>query len=344
MHPDRDFNLQQVMPTNAPALMQDLELNTLLRVMSGDDEFLFDVARAALLSGLQNDLDTIAHRQAVLKDCLNNQAVIRELYDLSVRVLEERRKHWFGVFSTYPSSILSGAIEMLQMLTGMLGNLRSLAREHAGRFESKGFVALFAMLEKELNDEYFARIQTHLTDLKFREGVLISAELGRGNEGAHYVLRKPRDGKRSRLARLLGQSPPGYTFRIADRDEAGFRALSELRDRGIHLVANALAQSGDHILGFFQMLRAELAFYVGCLNLHGRLASKVEPICFPRPVAAGERRHRFHGLYDACLSLHMERRTAGNSIDADRRSLIIITGANRGGKSSFLRRDRKSVV
>jgi hypothetical protein len=41
------------------------------------------------------------------------------------------------------------------------------------------------------------------------------------------------------------------------------RALSELKDRGIHLVANAMAQSADHVLSFFEMLRTELAFYMG---------------------------------------------------------------------------------
>ena len=48
----------------------------------------------------------------------------------------------------------------------------------------------------------------------------------------------------------------------------GSKALSELKDRGINLVANALAQSADHIDSFFKMLRIELAFYIGCLNLY----------------------------------------------------------------------------
>jgi DNA mismatch repair ATPase MutS len=38
-----------------------------------------------------------------------------------------------------------------------------------------------------------------------------------------------------------------------------------------------------------------------------------------------------------CLSLHMERRAVGNEVNADGKSLTIITGANQGGKSSFLR-------
>ena len=39
----------------------------------------------------------------------------------------------------------------------------------------------------------------------------------------------------------------GYSFVIAERDNAGMRALSELNSRGLNTTANALAQSADHI-------------------------------------------------------------------------------------------------
>lgn len=337
MHRDRDFDPRRELPCNEGALTQDLELDTLLRAMAGDDAFLFDVARKALLGGLKNDADTILYRQEILQDCLKNPAVVRKLYELAVEAVEAKKKHWFGVFSRYPSSILHGSIELLQMFMGMLRRLRAIAEEHAARFGSEGFHALFAMLEKELSDEYFTSIQSHLAELKFRKGVLLSAGLGGGNEGCNYMLRKAREVKLSWLKRLFRKGPPAYTFYIHPRDENGARALSGLRDRGINLVANALAQSTDHILSFFDVLRTELAFYVGCLNLHRRLASNGEPVCFPRPEPAGERRHRFSGLYDVCLSLQMKRRLVGNAVNADGKSLMIITGANQGGKSSFLR-------
>lgn len=337
MHRNRDFDLTPEMPINERALTQDLELDTLFRAMAGGDEFLLDIAQKAILSGLQNNEDTILYRQPILKDSLKNPAVVRALYNLAVEAIEAKKKQWFGILGRYPGAILHGSIELLQIFLGILRKLRGIAEEQAGRFESEGFSTLFAMLEKELSDEYLAGIQDHLKELKFPDGVLISAELGRGNEGTNYILRKLRRRRQTWLERLLRKGPPAYTFRIADRDEAGARALSELRDRGIHLVANALAQSSDHILSFFQTLRAELAFYVGCLNLHGRLAAKGEPLCFPSPVPAGARRHRFNGLYDVCLALHMEQKVVGNMVDADRKSLVIITGANQGGKSSFLR-------
>ncbi len=338
MHRDRDFDLQQKLPDSEATLVQDLELDTLFRAMAGEDESLFDVARKAVLSGLQNDADTILYRQEILKDCLQNPAVVKDLYDLAVEAIVSRKKHWFGgLLSRYPSAILRGSIDLLQTFVDMLRKLRGIAEEHGGRFASAGFTAVFAMLEKELSDEYFASIENHLRELKFRDGVVVSAELGRGNEGTNYVLRQARGRRRNWLERVLGKGPAGYTFRIADRDEAGAQILSELRDRGINLVANALAQSTDHIVSFFQVLRAELAFYVGCLNLHDRLVDKAEPICFPGPEPAGTRRHCFTGLYDVCLTLSMEPRVVGNAVDADGKSLVIITGANQGGKSSFLR-------
>jgi hypothetical protein len=73
-------------------------------------------------------------------------------------------------------------------------------------------------------------------------------------------------------------------YEIADRDEGGFRELAELRNRGIAGVAEALAQSAEHIKNFFEMLRIELGFYVRRLNLRDRLTQKGEPICFPEPV------------------------------------------------------------
>ena len=337
MHQDRDFDLRQALPLHEQILRQDLELDTLLRAMAGGDDFLFEVARKALLSGLGNDGDTILYRQEIVQDCLKNPQVIRELYELAVAAIEGKKKSYWSFVGNYPSSILHGSIDVLQMFMSMLRKLKGIADAHAGRFESRGFTALFAMLQKEFSEAYFASIQTHLAELKSGSGVLLSAELGPGNEGTNYMLRRSRGKKPSWLMRLMDKGPPAYTFRIADRDEAGARALSTIRDRGINLVANALAQSMDHILAFFEMLRTELAFHVGCLNLHARLTSMGAPVSFPHPQADGTRGHRFSGLYDVCLALSIGRSVVGNTIDADGKNPVIITGANQGGKSSFLR-------
>ncbi len=336
MYRDRDFDLGRPLPWNEAALVQDLELTTLFDAMAAGDRYLADVAGRAVLSGLA-DPDAVRYRQDVLRDALNNEPVVRRIYDLATESIERERKDYWGLFMRTPGAVLQRSVSVLQMFVGALRKLRSIADEHASAFRSEGFTRFFAMLQQELSDEYFARIHDHLRRLKFHDGALVSAGLGQGNKGIDYVLRKPHEETQSWLQRLLAQRPPVYTVHIHPRDEAGARALAELRDKGTNLVANALGQSTDHILGFFTMLRVELAFYVGCLNLHRRLAAKGEPTCFPVPEAPERRRHSCRGLYDVCLSLNLDHRAVGNDVNADDRDVVIITGANQGGKSTFLR-------
>jgi len=337
MYKDQDFDLEQKLPWNEQALTQDLELNTLFNAMALRDDFLFEVAKKAVLSSLNNDLDTIRYRQNILKDCLKNPSIIRDIYHIPIESIENKKKHWMGILTLYPSGVLSSSIELMQMFVDLLKKLKQIADEHSDKFESEGFTAFFAMIKKELDDEYFAIVENHLRELKFRNGALISAELGKGNEGTGYILRKPKEKKKIWIKRIFAQKSPVYTFYIHPRDDHGARALSELKGRGINLVANALAQSADHIDSFFNMLRIELAFYIGCLNLYEHLSQMGKPVSFPLPMAPDERRHSFDGLYDVCLALTMKQKVAGNDVIADDKDLVIITGANQGGKSTFLR-------
>ncbi|HUI70805.1 MAG TPA: DNA mismatch repair protein MutS [Spirochaetia bacterium] len=332
---DQDFDIQRKLPAHEQALTQDLELDTLVGAMALDDKVLLEVAKKVVLSSL-NDISAIRYRQDILQDCLKNPGIVREIYDLSVESIAKEKTYYLGIFSNYPSTILHRSVEVLQMFVGQLKRLRAIADEHAAKFASDGFTKLFSMLTAELGDEYFATIQNHLRELAFRDGVMISAHLGQGNKGTDYVLRKRND-KKGLIKRIFAKRPPSYSFFISERDENGAKALAELRDRGINLVANALARSTDHILSFFVLLRTELAFYIGCLNLSARLAGKGEPVCFPQPFQPDDHRLSFQGLYDVCLSLNLEQRAVGNDANADGRDLMIITGANQGGKSTLLR-------
>jgi hypothetical protein len=332
---DRDFDVESELPHNAAALTQDLGLATLLEAMAAGDEYLLDVCERVVLSSL-DDPDAVVYRQEILRDCLEQPDVVTEIYAIVVRSLKQARSEsiWRG---RTPETRLRGSVTTLEVVVDGLRQLRRISDEHATKFRSSGLVSFFRMITDELGDEYFDTVEGHLARLRFRDGVLISAHLGRGNKGADYVLRRPPETRQSWLGRLSTRSRSKYSFQIASRDEAGAKALGELRARGIALVANALSQSTDHILGFLRMVRAELAFYLGCINLHARLTEKGEPTCFPVPREPRMTALSARGLYDAGLSLLQEGRVVGNDVDADGKSLVMITGANQGGKSTFLR-------
>ena len=321
MYRDRDFDLEQEPPPGAQDLVQDLELEVLFKAMAGGDPFLLEVAWRAVLAIL-TDVPAVLYRQDILRDCISNAAIVRKLYSLAVETIDRERKNYWSVHSRNPGYLLHRSVEVLSMFVEVLRSLREVANTQAGRFKSEGFTTLFAMLRKELGDEYLAAIEAHLSRLKFRRGVLVSAWLGKGNMGVGHVLRKPNADERLWIQRVFSRGPAAYTFHIHERDEGGARAVGELRDRGISLVANAVAQSSDHILSFFRVLRTELAFYVGCLNLYEKLLAKGEPTCFPVPSPCAERRYAVRGLYDVCLALKLGHKVVGN--DGDGKELFFV--------------------
>jgi hypothetical protein len=325
MHPDRDFDPERDLPVNEPLLTQDLELNTLVSAMAAGDAFLFEIARRSLLSSLR-DPDAITYRQEILKDALETPSVMRDLYALAGEALAAEKSVWGSFLGGSPRTMLGTSVRKMELLVAFLRRLRDIADEHAQNFRSHGLSRFFAMLIDELGDAYLELIEGYLKELNFKGGQLLSAQLTTGNKGSGYTLRRPREQRF--IERLLGRS--GYSFTLPDRDEAGARALGELEDRGLNLVGNALAQSLDHVRSFLIMLRAEIGFYVACLNLNDRLASKDEPTTFPVIVPRDQVGLSAQGLYDVCLALTLDRPVVPNDIEADNKSLVMITGGQPG--------------
>ena len=339
MHRDRDFDLERALPANEAVLAKNLELDTLFLVMAAKDPLVLEVAKKAILTSVFNDVAVIEYRQSALKDCLSKPEIVRELYGLAVELAQRQKKIW-STFREYPSGLLDTSVQRMVAFVDVLKRLRAVADRHSAQFKSEAFSNLFAMLARELDDDYFSVIDRHLNRLKFRI-IVVSAELGKGLKGVDYILRRPLKDPGNWLTRawraIFEERPQSYSLYLAPRDEAGAQAMGELRDRGLGLAADALAKSAEHIGSFLRMLQTELAFYIGCLNLHQRLLELGAPFTFPSATGPGAPRFSCRDLYEVCLALTANRHPVGNDINADGKSLIIVTGANQGGKTTFLR-------
>jgi hypothetical protein len=337
MFKERDFRIDAQISEQNQKLIKDLELEVLFNALSSGDEFLYRVVRQACLSNLTT-VEEIRYRQHILTDAINYPNVIKQMYRLTVECIEmEKKTLSFNLFSNYPSSVLHSAVNVLKFFFENLVLLREMAERYTSEFESEGFLRFFSMLSQELSDEYLAEVSHQLRLLRFNQGVLISARLGPGNVGQDYILRSYPADQRSWLRRLLAPKAPAFTVKIAPRDENGAQALSDLENRGLVLVANALSQSTSHIRNFFTALRTELGFYVSCLNLYDALSNAHIPLQLPALRPAGERFLSYSNLYDVCLAIRLAARTVPNSLPDARKNTFIITGANQGGKSTFLR-------
>lgn len=336
----RTEDVADLVPKTTADLVQDLELNILFATMSTGDPFLLEVCKKAVLTGL-TDPEEILYRQDVLKDCLTQPAVVKSMYGIAIEAVTRERKVWGWSSRSSPSGVLHRSVEVLQIFLELLGKLRHLADR--SKVHSEGFTRFFRMIAEELSDEYLRAVEEHLKRLELRNGVLLSAHLGQGNKASDYILRELSLEELTWTQRVqswvknqvVGDSR--LVYEVDPRDEAGGRALDDLRAQGISHVAAALAESTEHILDFFKMLCGELGFYVACLNLREQISIFEGSFCFPEPLTVEVPVLCARGLYDICLSLATRQRVVGNDVTADSKQLVLITGANRGGKSTFLR-------
>jgi hypothetical protein len=308
---------------------EDLQLDGLWAAMARGDEGLHRVARAVTLVPL-TDPATIAHRQQVLGDCRENASTVRSLYELATEAVAAEQKIFRGVTTMRPEALLNRSLRVLEQSCDHLRRLRDLASEHTRAFRSPGFTRLFGSLRSELDEGYLRGTETLLDQLRFENGILAEARLGPGNKSTGFRLHEPPGKGRDPSVRRFRRS--GLTFTVPAENEDSWRALPAFRDLVLADVAQAASGSADHVRDFFLSLRYELGFYVGCLNLAESLTGLGLPICVPQAGAALSARN----LYEPCLAL-LRGGAEGNDLDAGNAALIMVTGTNRGGKSTFLR-------
>lgn len=338
------FNPAKVLPWNAELLTHDLGLDHLFAAMAGDADDVRVVVEREVLNAADNDLATIAYRQALLGDALANPAAVQELLAIAREAVDAQRRHYLStLLGDHPDHVLRWAIEALEAALPSIRRLRALADTVGAQFFAPGWQRFFAMIRTELDEAYLDRVTRQLGELKLRDGVRMSAALGEGGHAVDYVLHQPPAQHYTWFERFLRRWFPSFYqpddqfgFSISPRDESGARALREFSNRGIAIAAQALGRAALHLRDFFALLRAETAFYVGCVALHEQLSDAGLATCFPE-LGAQSPALRFTGIYDPVLALAAKGAVVANDADADGRSLVVITGANQGGKSTFLR-------
>ncbi|KAF7597931.1 MAG: DNA mismatch repair protein MutS [Candidatus Dactylopiibacterium carminicum] len=339
LFPSRGIDAAAPLPANAATLTQDLALEPLFAAMADGDEFIDAVSRRVLLAPLLQEGEVIVWRQAVLQDCARQPERLAALRTLAETALTAESRALRGAFSRLPESRLKRACLALRILLPHLRALREQVSE-LDTFVSPGWQGLRARVQQHLGDDFFDKAEQHLAALAFPAGINLCAGLDADSRpGAHRLY--PPEPARPRwqvwLRRLFpARRTAAYSFTIGPRDEAGNRGLSEQRAQGIHEASEVVGALVDNVVAFFTSLRAELAFCQGVLNLQARLKGFGAHCCMPQMVAQPGICD-VAGLYDVSLALRLAQPLSGNTVEAAGQALIVITGANQGGKSTFLR-------
>lgn len=318
---------------NGRTVADDLELSTVYAAMADGDEFIRTVA-ADLVPRSLTDRDVIEYRQRVVVDSCANPRLLRALYAIATDAGNARR--WAVGRDRGARGKLYLSLEPLTKLIGFLRLLRSAYELNSSHCTSEGFSGLGDMLTRTFGEEYLAEVERHLEILQFEHGFEMSAEFRPDGTITNTVLHEPPNQPRRRQS-LFG-SRERHSVEIAETDESAKQFVWRIVGESLDRVAEVVSHVTDVVADFFSTLRTELAFLVGCVNLFERLQSSGYAMCFPRPLPQGSgATFSFRSLRDLALCLSTGSTVEGNSIDGQERLLTVITGANSGGKSTFLR-------
>jgi hypothetical protein len=110
----------------------------------------------------------------------------------------------------------------------------------------------------------------------------------------------------------------------------------EIVESALTPVYRTLAGWNRSMQRFFEKLRFQAGFFVGCVNLRRQLEGMNVPLCDPE-IAPVPGEYAGESLIDPSLALKERRLPAANGFRFTGKRRVVITGPNQGGKTTFLR-------
>lgn len=356
-------------PSGGGGWADDLALEPLVRALALSGRYI--VATRAVLTALSPDPGTIVYRQDVLDDLLARPALAADLEALLptiAAVAGAGTSRWTE--ETSLSQIAGRVAELEAYLETVRGLLAAL--DAPGRpVGAAGWRALRDALAATAVSAEFQTLAAELPALRARLeqarsvtlGINLDAQLRPESATLLSVNPERFGGPRSLIGRLLGgeRDRAGLTplRQAGERQTFGpdrqlFLDLSELLDEVTAPVAAALtrfARAGGAALAH---LEGELAFYLGAARLVGALRAEGYVLCRPAIAPPDERLIDARGLYNLELALRLRASrpqdgapaapVANDAAFGAAGRVFVLTGPNRGGKTTFTRAVGQALV
>ncbi len=344
----------------APTTCADLDLDEVLRAIAGRDRRREAAARA-VLTATGTDAETIAYRQGVLRDLLDHPELAARLGAILPLLAELGQPPQDGAADDWGVLALTRRATDLALYTRAVGELRAALLEARPRAEA--LRRLEGLLAAETASADFQAVLAELPSLReqLRQGECITVAINLTPswepESASIVGIGPRNAGKGTLIGRLWPGAPDQTRGVTPLRRTGpvdalrgdnvlFRDLRSLLETAAGAALSAISRLADLGAAKLCHLESEIAFYLGAANLCRRVQAAGLPLCWPELAPAAARETRIDATYNLALALRLLRSAADGRhrlvpsdvlFDGGQGRVWILTGPNRGGKTTFLR-------
>lgn len=333
---------------NRNEVIQDLNLDIIFKTMARSDKFIYQTVRS-VMTNCPVDADTISYRQDIIKDFIQNYEGLHELYQLSIHAIEETEqfREILKKAATVRVSNAVSVLNSLQVLGILVKNLEEVKKyidTIHDKFTSSGLCSFYDRLVNDYSDEFVDKIKASVNDMNFlTEGgeITFSASIGQGLKYQnlivnHLVKENVKNNKPKGIVKLMYYKMfKRNTVILTDTDL--IRDAREMEAAGLAHIMKMYQNFIRDLNSFFECLHYQTAFYIGCANLSIRLTQMRIPTAMPNMIEPGKQTFSFDGLYDLSLAIYIRSMPVCNQLNTEDNRLFLITGANQGGKSTFLR-------
>ena len=353
----KDLGLESLFTIAAKAVL--LEDKRVVKVGRADP-YLSQTLRSVMTAPLCTK-EEVYYRHEMLKDAMKRPEFIDKLYSCVDDMLNQwnqmGRRETGKTIGRDSMARLFDDIKLLRLFATSLGEIRRMFAAEAYRLTARGFLKFYEDLCNEFSEEKEAAVLKVLEDISFFSNdfehektlslealphLVLGCNLALGLKCEGFVVEdvateirklKKRNGITVQLQEYIHAQKAG-----AISYKKNLNLLSQVENmqyETVRYVVSSCSSFMSDFEGCFDQLRFQVGFLKAVNNLMQHVKRFSLPHCFPQVCA--QDCMSFDDLKEMVMAIEQKRAPVGNTCRIQQRMLLVVTGANQGGKSTFLR-------